>query len=130
MFRLDFDYLNELPILVLDVDDDFKNDRIKQEEIIDKVGAVSSSSLVFRTVCCRRLIVSLSLSAGQRVSLGALTSSANHSKPQGHLIGYAFPPEDFLKFLSLKIFFLLRSIFMDTIMFCYILSSLLRKTCL
>lgn len=38
MFRLDFDYLNELPILVLDVSDDFKNDRIKREEIVDKVG--------------------------------------------------------------------------------------------
>ncbi|XP_075888225.1 deoxycytidine kinase 2 [Nelusetta ayraudi] len=35
--RLDFDYLNELPVLVMDVGDDFKNDRIKQEEIIDKV---------------------------------------------------------------------------------------------
>ncbi|XP_059208036.1 deoxycytidine kinase 1-like [Centropristis striata] len=35
--RLDFQYLDELPVLVLDVDDDFKNDRIKQEVIIDKV---------------------------------------------------------------------------------------------
>lgn len=37
VFRLDFDYLNDLPVLILDVDDDFKNDRIKQEAIIDKV---------------------------------------------------------------------------------------------
>ena len=37
MFRLDFEYLNNLPVLILDVDDDFKNDRIKQEAIIDKV---------------------------------------------------------------------------------------------
>lgn len=37
VFRLDFDYLNDLPVLILDVDDDFKNDRIKQAEIIDKV---------------------------------------------------------------------------------------------
>lgn len=36
--RLDFDYLSELPVLVLDVNDDFKNDRIKQEAIIDKVS--------------------------------------------------------------------------------------------
>ncbi|XP_061658434.1 deoxynucleoside kinase [Syngnathoides biaculeatus] len=35
--RLDFDYLKELPILVLDVNDDFKNDRIKQEAIVDRV---------------------------------------------------------------------------------------------
>ncbi|KAM8741119.1 deoxycytidine kinase 1-like [Acanthopagrus latus] len=35
--RLDFEYLNNLPVLILDVDDDFKNDRIKQEAIIDKV---------------------------------------------------------------------------------------------
>uniref|UniRef100_A0A3B4Y1L1 Zgc:110540 n=1 Tax=Seriola lalandi dorsalis TaxID=1841481 RepID=A0A3B4Y1L1_SERLL len=35
--RLDFDYLNNLPLLILDVDDDFKNDRIKQEAIVDKV---------------------------------------------------------------------------------------------
>ncbi|CAN9501229.1 unnamed protein product [Ophioblennius macclurei] len=35
--RLDFKYLNDLPILILDVDDDFKNDRINQEAIIDKV---------------------------------------------------------------------------------------------
>lgn len=40
LFRLDFDYLNELPVLVLDVSDDFKNDRIKREEIVDKVGEV------------------------------------------------------------------------------------------
>ncbi|KAF0022911.1 hypothetical protein F2P81_024892 [Scophthalmus maximus] len=33
---LDFDYLNDLPVLVLDVDDDFKNDRIKQEGIINR----------------------------------------------------------------------------------------------
>lgn len=37
MSRLDFEYLNDLPVLILDVDDDFKNDRIKQEAIIDKV---------------------------------------------------------------------------------------------
>ncbi|XP_060942221.1 deoxycytidine kinase 2-like [Limanda limanda] len=35
--RLDFDYLNHLPVLTLDVDDDFKNNRIKQEVLIDKV---------------------------------------------------------------------------------------------
>ncbi|XP_071396224.1 deoxycytidine kinase 2 [Centroberyx affinis] len=35
--RLDFDYLNDLPVLLLDVNDDFKNDRIKQEAVIDKV---------------------------------------------------------------------------------------------
>ncbi|XP_029924347.1 deoxycytidine kinase [Myripristis murdjan] len=35
--RLDFNYLNELPVLVLDVNDDFKNDRIRQEAVIDKV---------------------------------------------------------------------------------------------
>ncbi|XP_040005612.1 deoxynucleoside kinase isoform X1 [Xiphias gladius] len=35
--RLDFDYLTDLPVLILDVEDDFKNDRIKQEAIIDKV---------------------------------------------------------------------------------------------
>lgn len=35
--RLDFDYLNEIPVLILDVDDDFKNDRIKREDIMDKV---------------------------------------------------------------------------------------------
>ncbi|XP_061924790.1 deoxycytidine kinase 2-like [Entelurus aequoreus] len=34
---LDFDYLNHLPVLVLDVNDNFKNDGIKQEAIIDKV---------------------------------------------------------------------------------------------
>ena len=37
VFRLDFEYLNNLPVLILDVEDDFKNDRIKQEAIIDKV---------------------------------------------------------------------------------------------
>uniref|UniRef100_A0A3P9JSC7 deoxyguanosine kinase n=1 Tax=Oryzias latipes TaxID=8090 RepID=A0A3P9JSC7_ORYLA len=35
--RLDFDYLADLPVLVLDVEDDFQNDGIKQEAIIDKV---------------------------------------------------------------------------------------------
>uniref|UniRef100_A0A3B5MKJ8 deoxyguanosine kinase n=1 Tax=Xiphophorus couchianus TaxID=32473 RepID=A0A3B5MKJ8_9TELE len=35
--RLDFEYLSELPVLVLDVNEDFHNDRIKQEDIVDKV---------------------------------------------------------------------------------------------
>uniref|UniRef100_A0A3P9N8P4 deoxyguanosine kinase n=1 Tax=Poecilia reticulata TaxID=8081 RepID=A0A3P9N8P4_POERE len=34
---LDFEYLSELPVLVLDVNEDFQNDRIKQEDIVDKV---------------------------------------------------------------------------------------------
>lgn len=38
--RLDFDYLADLPVLVLDVEDDFQNDGIKQEAIIDKVGFI------------------------------------------------------------------------------------------
>lgn len=37
IYRLDFEYLKDLPILVLDVNEDFKNDRIKQEGVIDKV---------------------------------------------------------------------------------------------
>ncbi|MBN3314378.1 DCK kinase, partial [Atractosteus spatula] len=35
------EYLKDLPILVLDVNDDFKNDKIKQEAIMDKVGLLS-----------------------------------------------------------------------------------------
>lgn len=35
--RPEFEYLNHVPILVLDVDQDFKNDRIKQQELMDKV---------------------------------------------------------------------------------------------
>lgn len=38
--RLDFDYLADLPVLVLDVEDDFQNDGIKQEAIIDEVGFI------------------------------------------------------------------------------------------
>ncbi|XP_034406869.1 deoxynucleoside kinase [Cyclopterus lumpus] len=41
--RLDFHYLNELPVLVLDVDDDFKTDLIKQEAILDQVRGLLSS---------------------------------------------------------------------------------------
>lgn len=40
MYRLDFEYLKDLPVLVLDVNEDFKNDRIKQEGAIDKVRMV------------------------------------------------------------------------------------------
>lgn len=47
VFRLDFDYLNDLPVLLLDVDHDFKNDRIKQEFIIEKVPFCFSSSFIF-----------------------------------------------------------------------------------
>uniref|UniRef100_A0A4W5LWB6 deoxyguanosine kinase n=1 Tax=Hucho hucho TaxID=62062 RepID=A0A4W5LWB6_9TELE len=36
--QLDFEYLKDIPILVLDVNDDFKNDRIKQEAVLDKVS--------------------------------------------------------------------------------------------
>lgn len=35
---MDFECLKDLPILVLDVNEDFKNDRIKQEGVIDKVS--------------------------------------------------------------------------------------------
>ncbi|XP_030638205.1 deoxycytidine kinase [Chanos chanos] len=35
--QVDFENLKELPILVLDVNDDFKNDRIKQEKLLEKV---------------------------------------------------------------------------------------------
>lgn len=37
IYRLDFEYLKDLPVLVLDVNEDFKNDRIKQEGVVDKV---------------------------------------------------------------------------------------------
>ncbi|XP_028451362.1 deoxycytidine kinase isoform X1 [Perca flavescens] len=40
---LDFEYLNDLPVLILDVNDDFKNDRIKQEAIIDEVRDLLST---------------------------------------------------------------------------------------
>lgn len=39
VYRVDFEYLKDLPILVLDVNEDFKNDRIKQEGVVDKVRA-------------------------------------------------------------------------------------------
>ncbi|KAM9333306.1 deoxycytidine kinase 2-like [Pholidichthys leucotaenia] len=35
--RLDFEYLNQIPVLVLDVEEDFKNDSIKQEALLNKV---------------------------------------------------------------------------------------------
>ncbi|XP_060692781.1 deoxynucleoside kinase [Hemiscyllium ocellatum] len=35
--RLDFEYLKDVPILVLDVNEDFKDDKIKQEDILEKV---------------------------------------------------------------------------------------------
>ncbi|XP_033834731.1 deoxycytidine kinase 2-like [Periophthalmus magnuspinnatus] len=35
--RVDFEYLNHIPILVLDVNQEFKNDRILQHELMDKV---------------------------------------------------------------------------------------------
>ncbi|XP_015239149.1 PREDICTED: deoxycytidine kinase-like [Cyprinodon variegatus] len=35
--RMDFEYLQDLPVLVLDVDKDFQNDPIKQEDILEKV---------------------------------------------------------------------------------------------
>ncbi|KAK1159421.1 deoxycytidine kinase-like [Acipenser oxyrinchus oxyrinchus] len=41
--QVDFEYLKDLPVLVLDVNDDFKNDKIKQECIIDKVKEFLSS---------------------------------------------------------------------------------------
>lgn len=35
--KVDFEYLKDIPILVLDVNEDFKNDKIKQEDVVDKV---------------------------------------------------------------------------------------------
>uniref|UniRef100_A0A8B9VSE2 Deoxynucleoside kinase domain-containing protein n=3 Tax=Anatinae TaxID=2068716 RepID=A0A8B9VSE2_9AVES len=36
--RVDFENLKEIPVLVLDVNEDFKNDKIKQEYLIDEVS--------------------------------------------------------------------------------------------
>ncbi|XP_066572495.1 deoxycytidine kinase 2 isoform X1 [Amia ocellicauda] len=41
--QVDFEYLKDLPILLLDVNDDFKNDKIKQEAILDKVKEFMST---------------------------------------------------------------------------------------
>lgn len=38
VYRVDFESLKDLPVLVLDVNEDFKNDRIKQEGVIEKVS--------------------------------------------------------------------------------------------
>lgn len=35
--RMDLEYLNQIPVLVLDVDQDFKHDRIRQTEIMEQV---------------------------------------------------------------------------------------------
>ncbi|KAJ8266758.1 hypothetical protein GJAV_G00134360 [Gymnothorax javanicus] len=35
--RVDFENLKDIPILILDVNDDFKNDKIKQEAVLDEV---------------------------------------------------------------------------------------------
>lgn len=77
--RLDFDYLNNLPHLILDVDDDFKNDHIKQEDFINRV--CFDSNLFCR--CWQLsdfyfLTSSLFLPAGQRLPHHAVDSSTNH----------------------------------------------------
>ncbi|XP_063269701.1 deoxycytidine kinase 2 isoform X2 [Prinia subflava] len=41
--RVDFQNIKEIPILVLDVNKDFKNDKIKQEYLIDKVKSFLTS---------------------------------------------------------------------------------------
>lgn len=41
LHRMDFEYLKDIPILVLDVNEDFKNDRIKQEAVVDKVCSLT-----------------------------------------------------------------------------------------
>lgn len=100
MFRLDFDYLTDLPVLILDVEDDFKNDRIKQEAIIDKVCFYLTFFSYCTLLCFSSahefklyyLIWSLFPSTGQRVSHHAVESSTNYSlgcKQQAHLIGRA-----------------------------------------
>lgn len=40
--RVDFDNLRDIPILVLDVNEDFKNDEIKQQYLLDKVSIIRS----------------------------------------------------------------------------------------
>ncbi|XP_035752592.1 deoxycytidine kinase 1 isoform X1 [Egretta garzetta] len=51
--RVDFENLKEIPILVLDVNEDFKNDKIKQEYLIGKVSIkcflICFSSVVIAT---------------------------------------------------------------------------------
>ncbi|XP_068061986.1 deoxycytidine kinase 2 [Anomalospiza imberbis] len=41
--RVDFENIKEIPILVLDVNEDFKNDKIQQEYLIDKVKSFLTS---------------------------------------------------------------------------------------
>lgn len=54
--RVDFENIKEIPILVLDVNEDFKNDKIKQEYLIDKVSikywgvCICSSAVIMQAV--------------------------------------------------------------------------------
>lgn len=46
--RVDFENLKEMPVLVLDVNEDFKNDKIKQEYLIDEVSKNISLHFLLR----------------------------------------------------------------------------------
>lgn len=52
--RVDFENLKEIPILVLDVNEDFKNDKIKQEYLIDKV------SVKYFLICFSSAVIAVS----------------------------------------------------------------------
>lgn len=50
--RVDFENIKEIPILVLDVNEDFKNDKIKQEYLIDKVSIGGFLSALLLQLSC------------------------------------------------------------------------------
>lgn len=39
---MEFEYLNDVPVMTLDVNEDFKGDKIKCANMIEKVGTVSA----------------------------------------------------------------------------------------
>lgn len=52
--RVDFEYIKEIPILVLDVNEDFKNDKIKQEYLIDEVSIRGDVSAFLLRLSCKQ----------------------------------------------------------------------------
>lgn len=57
VFSMDFEYLKEVPVLTLDVNDNFKDNKVKCADMIEKVQHTQTHT----SVCYHRRSIELSL---------------------------------------------------------------------
>lgn len=82
MCSLDFEYLKEVPVLTLDVDDDFKDNKVKCADMIEKVQHTQTHT----SVCYHRRSVELSYVKYDKVKYVFTCKNLFKSECRHHLL--------------------------------------------